>query len=172
MWHRSAFSNSGVRMRTATLPSRLHTLRAFLWRAHNTRKGEGSIRGKDRANLTRTSHDYVTNHLTCTHFANVIPYSTHIFKSSYIVSTKLPPGILMCSCNREFVLINESTVAAATDWCSERQGSRCISAACTPSCLHTNWIKEFLTTTRYLFSGTYKQWQDIELREAHRDLTV
>jgi hypothetical protein len=65
-------------MLTATLPSRLHTLRSFLWRAHNIRQGEGSARRKDSANLTRNSHDHVTNHLTCTHFANVTPYSPHI----------------------------------------------------------------------------------------------
>jgi hypothetical protein len=154
-------------MRTATLPSRLHTLRAFLWRAHNLRKGEGSARGNDSANLTRTSHDYMMNQLTCTHFANVIPYSTQIFKSSYIVSTKLPPDILLLSCNKEFVLIKESTVAfySCSDdrlMFSERGGSSCISAACTPSCLRTNWIKEYLTNIRHLFPATYKQWQGTE----------
>ena len=146
-------------MRTATLPSRLHTLRAFLWRAYSIRRGEGSAQGNDSANLTRTSHDYVMNQMTCTHFANVIPYSTHIFKSSYIVSTKLRPDILIRSCNQEFVLINESTVAlySCSDdrlMFSERQVSRCISAACTSSCLQTNWIREFLSTIRCLFPAT------------------
>jgi hypothetical protein len=160
MWHRSAFNNSGVRTRTTTLPSRLHTHHSFLWHAHNIRKGEGSAQGNDSANLTRTSHDYVMNQMTCTHFANVIPYSTHIFKSSYIVSTKLPPDTLTPSCNQEFVLINESTVAlyGCSDdrlMFSERQISRCISAACTPSCLQTDWIKEFLRIIRLFFSTTY-----------------
>ena len=74
-----------MRTRTATLSSRLHTLRAFLWRAHNIRKGEGSARGNDSANVTQTSHDYVMNQLTCTHFINIIPYSTNIFKSILMI---------------------------------------------------------------------------------------
>jgi hypothetical protein len=90
-----------------------------------------------------------------------------IFKSSCIVSIKLPPDTRTRTCNQEFVLINEKAVVFYI--CSddrlkfpERRVSRCISAACTPSCLQTNWIKELLSTIRYLFPATYKQWQRIE----------
>ena len=75
----------------------------------NIWKVEDSSRGNDSANLTPTSRDYVMNQLTFIHFVNVIPYSTHIFKSSSIVSNKLRPDTLMRSCHQKFFQINEST---------------------------------------------------------------
>jgi hypothetical protein len=106
----------------------------------------------------KASNDYVKNQKTSTHFTNVNPYSTHIFKSRSIMSIKLAPDNRTCSCKQQFVVINASTFAlySCSDdrlMFSERRGSSCISAACMPSCLQTNWIKEYLTTIRYFISS-------------------